>query len=423
MVSVQQSRQSDQEGVQTALLARGSSLSSAGALSVRLWRTQEGAEPSDLSWEGKDPAICLALDVLSASEGSVATPRGRFLIATFSGIQAAILAARRLQWAYQGLSEGSRTVGTSIAVLVHCTEDPPGQGAEISERDNAALDAVEKASPGQILLTAKAAEILQDLPGLPVRVATEAILCELLWNNAAEKTSRSSDEEMLSEFIKQNGLEDQASALAQTAAGSVAGANEPKEFSLAEVQAGVDSDAGDSAEARRIGPRILIGAGCGVAAVLAIAVFFVFSHKSQTNPAPVAVQQTAPAAVPSAPLVQQPPSQPSTPPPASTTAARPAPAKAAPPVQQSRKQEVAAHGKPASSEAGKSHAAGTTASSASCDLDQSMVPKMLDQAERSRAQGDYPAARRQFLRVLACEPNNPRARSGLDHTELDMKNK
>ncbi len=423
MVAVQQSRPSEQDSVQTALVARGNSPSSVGALAVRLWRTQEGTESSELPWEGNDPVIGLALDVLSASEGSVATLRGRFLIATFPGIQAAILAARRLQWAYQGLSEGSWTAGTSIAVLVHCTEIPPGPGAEIGERDSVALDAVEKASPGQILLTARAGEILRDLPGLPVRVATEAILCELLWNNAAEKTSRASDEEMLSEFIRRHGLENQAPALAQTASASVAAAHEPKVYSLATDPAAVDSDAGNSAEARRISPRILLRAGCGIAAMLAIAAFFVFSHKSQTNPAPVAVQQTAPAAVTPAPVIQQPQSQPPTPPSALTRASAPAPAKATAAAQVSRKQEEAAHAKPASSESGKPPAAGTSAPSASCDLDQSLVPKMLDQAEGSRAQGDYPAAQRQFLRVLACQPNNPRARSGLDQTHLDMQHR
>jgi len=420
MAAAQPSRQSDRGGVQTALLARENPLSGAGALSIRLWRIKEGAEPSELPWEGNDPAVCVALDVISASEGFVAAARGLLLTATFPGIQAAILAARRLQWAYQGLSDGSRPAGTAVAVLVHCTENPPGQGVELTELDHAALDAVGKAAPGQILLTAKAAEILRDLPGLPMQVATEALLSELLWNVPAEKTSRSSDEETLSEFIKQNGLEDKAPALVQAAAVTV----EPGKFSSATGQARVDSDAGEASESRRISPRIFIGAGCGVAALLAIAALLVFSHNRQPKPAPVAVQQAAPAAVGATPTVQQPQTQPSTPPPVLATAAPAAPAapaKAAPTTQENRTQEETAHGKPAFSVAGKSRASANPALPAGCDLESSMIPKRLDQAERSRAQGDYAAARRQFRSVLACEPNNARAVSGVRQTELDMQ--
>lgn len=56
-----------------------------------------------------------------------------------------------------------------------------------------------------------------------------------------------------------------------------------------------------------------------------------------------------------------------------------------------------------------------------CDLDSSLLPKMLEQAERIRADGNYPAALRQFRAVLACDPHNARARSGLDLTELGMQ--
>jgi hypothetical protein len=63
------------------------------------------------------------------------------------------------------------------------------------------------------------------------------------------------------------------------------------------------------------------------------------------------------------------------------------------------------------------------AAGANCDLDSNMLPKMLGQAERSREQGNYPAALRQFRAVLACDRNNARARSGLDQTELAMQNR
>jgi hypothetical protein len=48
---------------------------------------------------------------------------------------------------------------------------------------------------------------------------------------------------------------------------------------------------------------------------------------------------------------------------------------------------------------------------------------MLDQAEKSREQGNYPAALRQYRAVLACDRNNARARSGLDLTEFAMQHR
>jgi hypothetical protein len=42
--------------------------------------------------------------------------------------------------------------------------------------------------------------------------------------------------------------------------------------------------------------------------------------------------------------------------------------------------------------------------------------RSLDRADRSRANGDYEAAARQYNGVLACDPGNDRARAGLEKT-------
>jgi hypothetical protein len=49
------------------------------------------------------------------------------------------------------------------------------------------------------------------------------------------------------------------------------------------------------------------------------------------------------------------------------------------------------------------------------DMDESMIPAMIDQAEKSLARGKYDAAQRQFGTVLGCQPSNGRAREGLEH--------
>jgi len=53
-----------------------------------------------------------------------------------------------------------------------------------------------------------------------------------------------------------------------------------------------------------------------------------------------------------------------------------------------------------------------------CVLDPALISKALDQAERSRDQGKYDAAERQFRSVLACEPDNATARNGLERVLL-----
>ena len=48
-----------------------------------------------------------------------------------------------------------------------------------------------------------------------------------------------------------------------------------------------------------------------------------------------------------------------------------------------------------------------------CDLTPSQVPGYLDMADRNRWQGRYSDAEREYSAVLACDPRNDRARSGL----------
>lgn len=51
-----------------------------------------------------------------------------------------------------------------------------------------------------------------------------------------------------------------------------------------------------------------------------------------------------------------------------------------------------------------------------CELSPSDLPVRLNRADRNSAQGNYESAEREYLAVLACEPNNERARVGLERT-------
>jgi hypothetical protein len=473
MAASPQSRQPDQPATQAAQPAKESPPSTAAALSIRLWRANETGQPGDLSWTSDDPAVCLALDLVAAEHGVATAPQGRFLVAAFPGIQPAASTARRLQWALSGLSEADRYAGTAAAVLVHAAPDLPAP-----EAGSSALLPLEYAAPGQILLTAKAAELLRDLPGLPLQAASDAGLCELLWRSSEAASSRSSDEEALSRFIQLNGLENEAPAPAQqpvVPASAQQPAGPPAEPLPAVADSGPatlpDAMEQDTvkfagfelqafASSPRKKPRWLLIAACATV-LLALAAITAVYHKGTAKPAAVAAPPASSTAAPlaaAAQAFQSPPANPA--PPASGASAtepanpalpagaatQPEPAKPSPPAQAARKRKELALSSSNPSGAAKSQAnrlkpAGgraepvdqtvrkpradqpKAAAGANCDLDSNMLPKMLDQAERSREQGNYPAALRQFRAVLACDRNNARARSGLDQTELAMQHR
>ena len=51
-----------------------------------------------------------------------------------------------------------------------------------------------------------------------------------------------------------------------------------------------------------------------------------------------------------------------------------------------------------------------------CELSASDLPVRLNRADRNSAQGNYDSAEREYLAVLACQPNNEQARIGLERT-------
>jgi hypothetical protein len=52
-----------------------------------------------------------------------------------------------------------------------------------------------------------------------------------------------------------------------------------------------------------------------------------------------------------------------------------------------------------------------------CRVSPADIPRRMDRAEHARADGHYSDAERLYLEVLACEPNNDKAKMGLDKTK------
>jgi len=439
MAAIEQSRSVDPSATQASTLAQESASSAGAALSIRLWRAQEKAQAGDLSWQGTDPAVCLTLDGIAAGQGgqtgqagqtgragqgAAPTPDGRFLVAAFAGIQPAILTARRLQWALQGFSEDERFSGTAAAILVHCGEDLPALAADVT-----VLLPLEKAAPGTILLTAKTAELLRDLPGLPVQAAPETGPSELLWRSPGDAPSRIADEEVVSQFIKLHGLEVEAPAPSpEPVAADTPPAHGGTDRGVRELPDTAGPDAmepeqpapGSWIEGLRANPRLLIGGACAAAILLVIVVVAVF-HKGEGKQAPGTAQTAvSTTATPSGagPQIQAQAANP-----AAGTGAAAASTVPVKPGETARrgKHEEAVQGDQPASDSAKAQANQAKAVGGNCELDSNLLPKMLDQAERSREEGHYPAALRQFRAVLACDPRNARARSGLELTQFGMQ--
>lgn len=431
MATFQQSRQPDEQATQATPAAKVAQQSGGAALSIRLWRTKESGLSGDWSWQSSDPPVSLTLDLLAASQGVVSASSGRFLLAGFSGVQQAILTARRLQWALLGLGEAERFAGTACAILVHSAPDLPALQADAS-----VLVPLENAAPGKILLTDTTAEFLRDLPGLALQPNADTGLHELVWRNREEEAGRPSDDDVLSQFAKQHGIEIEPQAPGQeplTPASPGAPAGTDRGMRPLPVTAGMEAPKPDGGEVSRFDSeleaprrsgnlRLFIG-GAIAAVILLIVVVVAITRKGAENPATVALPAATALAAPVASANQPPQSPVQGPAPAATAATGPEPTKSAEPSQKGRKREEAAQGNPATADAAKSQANQPKVVAGNCDLEANLVPKMLEQAERSREQGNYPAALRQYRAVLACDRNNARARSGLDLTEFAMQHR
>jgi hypothetical protein len=304
----------------------------------------------------------------------------------------------------QGYAESDGLPGLSIAILIHSAEDTPdpADGGRMAE-------ALQKAAPGQILLTQPASQPIENLPGFHLKNASKHGLRELLWRSPESQTTRSFDEPLLAQLIGDRDVEDYDGA--QDDEAPATGSADPGQA--------VKSQTGEFSQARQVPSPVpgnkrlfwLVGGVC--AAALAIgAVALLTRSPGKPDAAPSQPAQTAGtvAPAPASPThsagSQQAGKQTHSTPPAAA-------ANQAPPAVQ-KKEEKAAVASPQPAPPAPKPAEPQAQPRGRCDLDQSQIPGAIDQAEKSLARGKYADAQRQFGTVLACEPGNGRAREGLE---------
>ena len=402
MAELRHDRAADETATESSAFA-GSERSAAGAqVFIRLWIVEEGGQPREPS-RGLEPAVCLAVDLIAASGGVVQRP-GKSLVAAFPDAPTAILASRRMQWAFQGFSEAEGFAGTGIAALVYSDDDLGGKPAT----DADALP-LERAAPGTILLGEKASQLLRDLPGLAVGPAADSVLSEFIWRSP-ESGPGNADELTLFRNIKEQRRRTAERALNEplavpgdspVAALAVAAAAAEPEDPFPDVPAG-----GFFARLSNT-HRLMLGGG---AVVLACVVGFAAMALGRHPAAPVPAASTPP--VVAVPAVSQP----------AAPQVQPAAAQVTPaaPVKTPAKLETPA-AKPAVAEsprdgAKKQHenVAKETPVAGGCDVGAAGAKRTLDRANNSLHAGKFDEAEWGFKSILGCEGASAQARVGLE---------
>ena len=373
--------------------------SSDACISIRLWPAS-GTAASALPFAGNEtPAVCLVLDLIAASGGVPVARRVDGLVAGFPSFQAAVLAARRLQWAVQGFSETGDPQAACLAVLVHSPEDAGG-GDFLMPGDQAA--------PGEILLTEKASQLFENLPGFPLQPATGDGPRELLWRAPESQSTRAFDEQFLSQLVERQGVQSQPpEPLALPKAEFAANAGTRTLKQLGSVPAAWRS-------------RRVIG-GVAVAAVVLVAAAVLYTSHGKANPASEQSQpqtqlpgQTAPAAAnePEAQGGQSPQARTAHSAEVATQASARSAKNAPKGVAKGSEAQAAENPLPAKA------AEPPSARGGRCDLEPSQYSGLIDQAWKNLGRGKYSDAKREFGAVLACDGGNARAREGMERARM-----
>lgn len=436
MAASKQSRRPAQATPLPPAIALARSLPAGAVLYIRLWGGEETHILPSPASESPGLPLCLTMDMIAACGGSISETHGQVLVARFSSFQDGVLAARRLQWAAQGLLETPTFHSTGVAVLVHSPEDALDPKAK-----DASFYALSQGSAGQILFTHGAAGYAESLPGYVFGAGADGALRELQWGGSGGQQTRSKDDDTIAGLIEKKGPEAKAKAYpvqADVSSFNVSGNVHPTPSASGQAEKETGQSSTRQSGQRRV--KLLWIGGVASAAILLLVAFLVLrSFVQSTHSASVPVASAPAASVPAASL---PAAQPAggaviTAPPGGSTDAIQSQASASPVQPNSAmapepEHEPAAHqensadepDKPkekkdhslAKGEQGKSKAAKEQTGNQTrrgCDLEQSEINAQLVEAESRQARGKYKDAQRQFESVLACEPGNARALAGL----------
>jgi hypothetical protein len=412
-----QSRKSERAATQNSAETLESPSPREACLSIRLWSAPNNSGHAQSLWDNNSPAACLTLDLIATSGGLPTARQDEVLVASFPTFQAAAMAARRLQWAVQGYTESEEPRATSLALLIHSAEE--GAAQTVAED---AFHSLGQAASGAILMTEKASQPFDRLPGFPLQVAAGDGLWEFTWSSPEGHFSRSEDEEFLARFAAEHGVREQAPE--PPAPPPAAEAVVAEEYRTGSHRTGSHRTGSyrqpSEDEPQKSSKMWIVGVALAAAVVLGVG-FYLFSGKSspapatdqtvtqpQTEPGSTAQGDTPPAKENTSPATQ--PKHPAAQERVENTTAVKQPKNAPKPQAQQQIQEPPPD-RPRQVEPPQPKP--SKQDNSRCELDKNQIDNLIQQAEKNRGRGKYPAAMRQFRAVLDCDPGNGRAREGL----------
>ncbi len=356
-------------------------------LSLRL-RTQDSAGyGGDVSWTADSPAAGLALDVISASGGTTDPPQGAVLPVRFANLQSAVLAARRMQWALDGLAENARTERVAASIAIHPDKD----------LDSGAVAAIlENLMPGRVLLNTSVAESVRQLPGMSVRETSDANWRELRWQGADAPSGLSDDEQSVLGMIRALGREDpcppRAVPVAPPPPPVTGGFQAPEGLGRSVLDPEPATGSG------RMKWLILAGAAAIVIAFAALLIPGIVSGnhaKTQAPPADTSTKTAPPVPSVTPPVV--------TPPiPVITEKPKPSPKPGKQPKPEAKPDQP------------------VPKITGSCDLTDADIPRSLERARKYMYDGNLSAAQAMFERLLPCPSVHDQAQAGLNSVRQRM---
>ncbi len=369
-------------------------------LSLWLRTSDSSGSPAAVSWPSESRAAALAVDILTASGGSPDAAQGVVLPSRFFNAQSALLAARRLQWALEGLAESDRS-STTASMAIYPAEDPAA---------GSIAPALGDLPSGQVLLSAQFAEVVHQVPGVAVSAAGSSGWCALQWHSQNGPTSLAGDEQSVLGLIRALGREDPCPPRPEPAATGEVAAATPVGSGAFEVPAALGRSLMESETAPPLWkkPWILVSAAAAVVVLIAALVIPAMISGNRTK-SPAEVTTPKPAAPqPASPGAPQSVAPNGSVPAAPERAREPKPA--AKVVKQPRTESKATPGTEPAPQA--------KPPAGSCDLTEGEIPRSLSRAESLMYAGKLEAAQDAYQRLIGCPLARDKAAEGLRLVKL-----
>ena len=357
------------------------------AFSLRLRTADSAGTGAGVTWRDETPATALALDVVTASGGAPDFSPLPHLTARFFDLQNALLAARRLHWALQGLSENSGAP-MAASIAIHDT----GDGLSAS-----ATSALENAAPGQVLLSHAFAQTVHQVPGLTLRPSSDDWQ-SLTWSSSADPQSFSADENAVLALIRLRGREDPLANIPAPPPPAAVPAPYQPPASLG--RSVVEPDEAPQPIWKK--PLLLVGVGVVVLAVAAVFIMRAISPGTTPQVSPPNAGVTTPSsAPPDKPVVPNAEDNPSP--------ARPQPPKPSPKTPRVPKTETPITPKTENPMDTSKTPQPTTA----CSLSEADIALSLQRAARMMSDGRLTEAQDAYQRLVGCPTAREKATEGL----------